>query len=293
MAYSDADLDLAERLIGTGRWPEHVAPSLAERIRKWNGRGVIAPPGHHSLGQGRGSASEGYSAHAEKTAEGMLDALRTAPRPLYRTVLVAWWRGVEVGDRALREALTAKLRSIARLARERPPIRGTWPGASRSETRAVVDTFSRVLAGEHVDERGLARAAATIQGSGLLTDIPAAARTIAAARDMDLSSVEVSADEETALAGMTVPDLNGRQVASLSFRDVMSNYNVTAGLAAVAAANRDQLDRHRDTFKGMVPFVSSAAGAGVEDELAALVPIMFGALDALDELAGRRPGRRT
>ena len=149
--------------------------------------------------------------------------------------------------------------------------------------------MSRILVGERVDGTDLVGAAATIRNIGVLVDIPAVGRDLAAVRGMVISSGEVPEDKETALTGMTVPNLNGRLVASQSFREVMSMYNITAGLTAVAAANRDQLDRHRDTFKRMVHYVSGAADVGVEDELAALVPIMYGALDALDELAGRHP----
>lgn len=96
MQESRADVDLAESVTAKGQ------PVTARQIRSWREAGVLPPATVRSLGRGRGREVT-YPSDAIDVALGMAQAL-DEDRNLHRAVLIAFARGVGVGDDALSRA---------------------------------------------------------------------------------------------------------------------------------------------------------------------------------------------
>lgn len=102
MQESRADLDLAEAVQAKGHQVN------ARQIRRWRAAGVLPPTTVRSLGRGRGTEA-GYPDGALDIALGFAQALDDAGANgrwvlLHRAVLIAFVRGVDVGDYALEQA---------------------------------------------------------------------------------------------------------------------------------------------------------------------------------------------
>ena len=303
MAFSPADLDLARRVVASGRAPSPGPENaLAERIRKWNSWGILDAPGPgRSLGRGRGSEVRGYPEGSEEVVIAMLEAFSSVGlRHRHPAVLVAWWRGAPVGHAALVEAfkkgLEAELEMGLRRSRVRTTggVRGVAPDVSGADRKVFMEGLFSMMTNEPVTPTFLMLLARFLEPRLAAVDLPQlvdVVRGLAALRDVKVDPSSIPGSREDLAKGLVKPDLQGKPVPDQSLREVATAYNALAGLAAVDAATREELDAHRDFLRALIELMDLSTEERDEVTMALVVPTMVGALDTLDGLAGRRTSR--
>lgn len=253
-------MELAERLIACGRAPGWLPGPLAGRIRKLRSWGILdVAPRHNGLGQGGGSRTAGYPPEAESVVIGMLDAF-SCTRLRHRAVRVAWWRGTNVGDKALRQALEEGYRELQRNLDQRPRNPGGTEGltGTPAERKILLDAMRSTFAGHQItpEQMLLIAKLMTVTVGNVVVDAPselarALAAVLPARNEVERLEhvVELEKVAETSSPLVDVPlvatDLSGRPVPSDLLRSIMRMTDLSLAREAAASAERPDLDRAR------------------------------------------------
>jgi len=279
MTFSPADTELARRLIDSGQAPRQDEEKLAERIRKWRSWDILpATESGRSLGRGRGSVAGRYSSEAQEIAAGMVKAF-DVDRRRHHAVRIAWYRQVNVGDKALRKALLAGYDELIKKLDPSKKIR--WREGSQIR-EAYRKPLKQLLMGmTMVDEDGEEDRQATLWLGrlieGVLQGEPAMAKTMvnkAVDAISELPGAVGQPSNPPTPADLNPPlfieqDVNGQEAPTELLGLVMEMMYIQTGRLAAEWLDRKLLDATRDLCRkimtGAEPAFVKAFGFGLTE----------------------------
>lgn len=274
MAESRTDEKMADAARSAGR---QVTARTLRLWRQWN----ILPPTEVYRG-GRGRTESTYPSGTVDLVNAMVDAFKvTGVRD--RAVLVAWWRGAEVGDEALRRAFRTTYLEVsgqlARLQRGQHRWDDRWDtapdgvdAATAMEAVTAIVTGSSTAATEHYVSK-----AAAAMDQQVSRSLPALCALMGAPDD---SPPEGPADIDAASLSLVTRGSRDRRPQTLPrVHRVVESLTLDVARVSAIRADRADLDQARNFLRTLSEGTDNVfpdRRNPNELELAMMVPMFYG-----------------